>query len=186
MLALRSSGYVLPNTAANQERMEWLATAIRTYKGQASVVQVHGFDDLPPEHLEQLFVEARSRDYQKLLHEAKKVLALSPARRPSGRLNRIRKRLALDEPLISRSDSRMSEVGSGKWSAADFFDFFGSRICAHNPPVTVVISLNGALSAVRNPFLTAKRSDHALGKLLTVSDRRAVGQRVSVLESARQ
>ena len=30
MLALRSSGHVLPNTAANQERMEWLATAIRT------------------------------------------------------------------------------------------------------------------------------------------------------------
>ena len=92
MLALRSSGYVLPNTAANQERMEWLATAIRTYKGQASVVQVQGFDDLPLEHLKQLFVEARSRDYQKLLHEAKKVLALSPSRRPGGRLNRIRRR----------------------------------------------------------------------------------------------
>ena len=92
MLALRSSGYVLPNTAVNQERMEWLATAIRTYKGQASVVQVHGFDDLPPEHLKQLFVEARSRDYQKLLHEAKKILALSPSRRPGGRLPRIRRR----------------------------------------------------------------------------------------------
>ena len=92
MLALRSSGYVLPNTAVNQERMEWLATTIRTHKGQASVVQVQGFDDLPPEHLEQLFVEARSRDYQKLLHEAKRVLALSPARRPGGRLNRIRRR----------------------------------------------------------------------------------------------
>jgi hypothetical protein len=92
MLALRSSGYVLPNTAANQERMEWLATAIRTYKGQASVVQVQGFDDLPSEHLKELFVEARSRDYQKLLHEAKRVLALSPSRRPSGRLNRIRRR----------------------------------------------------------------------------------------------
>jgi hypothetical protein len=92
MLALRSSGHVLPNTAVNQERMEWLATAIRTYKGQASVVQVQGFDDLPPEHLKQLFVEARSRDYQKLLHEAKKVLSLSPARRPGGRLNRIRRR----------------------------------------------------------------------------------------------
>ena len=36
-LPLRSSGYVLPNTAMNQERMEWLATAIRTYKGQARV-----------------------------------------------------------------------------------------------------------------------------------------------------
>jgi hypothetical protein len=92
MLALRSSGYVLPNTAGNQERMEWLATAIRTYKGQASVVQAQGFDDLPSEHLKQLFVEARSRDYQKLLHEAKKVLALSPSRRPGGRLNRIRRR----------------------------------------------------------------------------------------------
>jgi hypothetical protein len=92
MLALRSSGYVLPNTPANQERMEWLATAIRTYKGQASVVQVQGFDDLPSEHLKQLFVEARSRDYQKLVHEAKKILALSPSRRPGGRLNRIRRR----------------------------------------------------------------------------------------------
>jgi hypothetical protein len=92
MLALRTSGYVLPNTALNQERMEWLATTIRTYKGQASVVQVQGFDDLPPEHLKHLFVEARSSDYQKLLHKAKKVLALSPSRRPGGRLNRIRRR----------------------------------------------------------------------------------------------
>lgn len=92
MLALRSSGYVLPNTPANQERMEWLATAIRTYKGQASVVQVQDFDDLPLHRLKQLFVEARSRDYQKLLHEAKKLLALSPSRRPGVRLNRIRSR----------------------------------------------------------------------------------------------
>ena len=92
MLSLRSSGYVLPNSAVNQERMEWLATAIRTYKGQASVVQVQSFDDLPSKHLQQLFVEARSRDYQKLLHEAKKVFALSPSRTPGGRLNRIRRR----------------------------------------------------------------------------------------------
>jgi len=93
MLALRSSGYVLPNSAINQERMEWLAAAIRTYKGAASVVQVLGFDDLPAERLKQLFVEARSRDYQKLLHEAKKLLALPSSRRPTGRVNRIRRRL---------------------------------------------------------------------------------------------
>jgi hypothetical protein len=92
MLALRSSGYVLPNTPVNQERMEWLAAAIRSYKGQASVVQVHGFDDLPAERLKGLFVEARSRDYQRLLHEAKKLLAHSSSRRPGGRLNRIRRR----------------------------------------------------------------------------------------------
>jgi hypothetical protein len=92
MLPLRSSGYVLPNSPVNQERMEWLATTIRTYKGQASVVQVQGFDDLPSERLKHLFVEARSRDYQKLLHEAKRLLTLSPSRRPGGRLNRIRRR----------------------------------------------------------------------------------------------
>lgn len=92
MLALRSSGYVLPNTAVNQERMEWLAAAIRTYKGQASVVQVQGFDDLPVERLKGLFVEARSRDYQKLMQETKRLLALAPSRRPSARLNRIRRR----------------------------------------------------------------------------------------------
>jgi hypothetical protein len=92
MLALRSSGYVLPNTPVNQERMEWLAAAIRTYKGQASVVQVQGFDDLPVERLKTLFVEARSRDYQKLLQEAKKLLALAPSRRPSARVTRIRRR----------------------------------------------------------------------------------------------
>ena len=94
MLALRSSGYVLPNSEINQERMEWLAAAIRTYKGKASVVQVLGFDDLPAERLKQLFLEARSRDYQKLLHETKKLLAMPSSRRPTGRLNRIRRRLA--------------------------------------------------------------------------------------------
>src|SRR5579863_8348470 len=92
MLALRSSGYVLPNSPTNQERMEWLATAVRTYKGQASVAQVQGFDDLPADQLKRLFVDARSRDYQKLLHEAKKLLVLSASRRPVGRLNRIRRR----------------------------------------------------------------------------------------------
>ena len=56
------------------------------------MAQVQGFDDLPTGQLRQLFVEARSRDYQKLLHEAKKLIARSPSRRPPGGLNRIRRR----------------------------------------------------------------------------------------------
>jgi hypothetical protein len=128
MLALRSSGYVLPNTATNQERMEWLATAIRTYKGQASVVQVQGFDDLPADRLQRMFEEARSRDYQKLLHEVKKLLALSPSRRPGGRLNRIRRRFQdlqdIDffenrlrtklENLLAQADESGAQKTSGK------------------------------------------------------------------------
>jgi hypothetical protein len=93
VLALSSAGYVLPNSATNQERMEWLAASIRTYKGQASVIQVQAFDDLPPQKLKQLFVEARSRDYRKLLYDTKKLLALSPGNRPRRQLNRIRRRL---------------------------------------------------------------------------------------------
>jgi hypothetical protein len=93
VLALPSGGYLLPNSLANQEHMEWLATSIRTYKGQASVIDVHGIDDLPAQRLTQLFQEARSRDYQKLLHEAKKVVRLNSAQQTAGRLNRIRRRL---------------------------------------------------------------------------------------------
>lgn len=117
MLALRSSGHILPNTPVNRERMEWLATAIRTYKGQASVVQVQGFDDLPDERLKQLFIEARSRDYQKVLHEAKKLLAISPLRRSGGGMKRIRRRfLELQDidffgnPLRTKIDNLLADA----------------------------------------------------------------------------
>ena len=83
---------MLPNSAANHEKLEWLATAIRNYKGQASVVQVQAFDDLPEQKLKQLFMEARSKDYESLLRDLKKLVALSPARRPAGRLSRLRRR----------------------------------------------------------------------------------------------
>jgi len=127
-LALRSSGHVLPNTAANQEHMEWLAAAIRAARGQASVIKVQDFDDLPAERLTQLFLEARARDYQKLLHEAKKFLAQPAARRPAGQLSRIRRRFleitAIDffesplrgrvEHLLAQADQSDTDPASGK------------------------------------------------------------------------
>jgi hypothetical protein len=73
-LALRSSGHLLPHSPENLERFEWLATAIRKYRGQASVVQVHSFDDLPSEKITALFVEARSRAYESLMRDLKKRL----------------------------------------------------------------------------------------------------------------
>jgi hypothetical protein len=108
----------------NQERMEWLATTIRTYKGQASVAQVQGFDDLPAERLKRLFIEARSQDYQKLMREAKKVLALPRSQRPAGQLKRIRRRLLeiqdidfFESPLRARVEAllaRAEEPETGK------------------------------------------------------------------------
>lgn len=92
-LPLRSSGHVLPNTPANQEKLEWLAQAIRGYKGEASVVQVQAFDDLPDARLRELFIAARTPDYERLLRESNKLLTLSQGRRPQSRLSRLRKQL---------------------------------------------------------------------------------------------
>ena len=132
VLALRSSGYLLPNTAGNQEKLEWLASAIRNYKGRASVVEVRGFDDLSDERLRQMFLAARAQDYERLLRELKKVVALPPARRLAGQLNRLRRRfnevVSLDffacplrvrvESLLAQADepepSKSTRRGKGK------------------------------------------------------------------------
>ena len=70
-LSLRTSGYVLPNTAENMERFEWIAAGIRKHKGQASVAQVKSFDDLPHERLVHLFVAGRNKEYEGLARELK-------------------------------------------------------------------------------------------------------------------
>src|SRR5260370_26537492 len=72
-LALRNSGYVLPNTPVNQERFEWLATAIRGFKGEASVLQVQAIDDLPSDVLKEQFREERKPDYTALIREVQKL-----------------------------------------------------------------------------------------------------------------
>src|SRR6266852_2854812 len=125
-LPLRNSGYVLPNTPATQERLEWLATAIRNYRGQASVVQVQAFDDLPDKRLRQLFVEARSPDYERLLRELRKIVALSHSRRPAGRLSRLRRQFqeveAIDffvSPLRGRVESLLARAEEPESARAD-------------------------------------------------------------------
>src|SRR5712691_7716070 len=71
-VALPGSGYVLPDNSMNQERFEWLATSIRSSKGQAAVAQVCSFDELRDEQIEHMFNEARTCDYQLLEKELKK------------------------------------------------------------------------------------------------------------------
>src|SRR5215472_11336233 len=68
-IALPASGYVLPNSAMNQERFEWLAASIRSSKGQAAVAQVQSFDELGNEQIEQMFTDARTREYLALERE---------------------------------------------------------------------------------------------------------------------
>jgi len=102
-IQLPASGYVLPNNSANQERFEWLASSIRNSKGQAAIAQVASFDELGNEQIEQMFNDARTRDYQALEKELKK---LGKHRRGG------------DETALVRFKRRLQQI--------EEIDFFGS------------------------------------------------------------
>lgn len=90
-LPLRNSGYVLPNTPVNQERFEWLATTIRGFKGEASVLQVRAIDDLPDDALKGKFREERKSDYVQVIRELQSLKSAQPGF--SAQLSRIKKRV---------------------------------------------------------------------------------------------
>jgi len=89
---LGNSGYLLPNNPTNQERFEWLATAIRKYAGEASVVKVQSIDNLSSAQLIGRFTEARAREYQELIRELQKLSSIPPQTRVFGRVSRLRVR----------------------------------------------------------------------------------------------
>lgn len=91
-VALGNSGYLLPNVPANQERFQWLASLIRSHKGEASVVQVQGIDNLPKAQLVERFNEGRARDYQALIKDIDKAAAIAPGRRRMAQLGRVKSR----------------------------------------------------------------------------------------------
>ena len=88
---LRNSGYVLPDGPNNRERLEWLASTIRGFKGEASVLQVRAIDDLPDDVLKGKFRESRKPDYVALIRE---IQSLKPAQSGfSSQLARLKRRL---------------------------------------------------------------------------------------------
>lgn len=115
-LPLRTSGYLLPNTPGNHERFEWLAAVIRKYKGEASVAQVTAFNGLSRETITQLFMEARSKDYEQI------VTALRKRRtHTAGQLAGLRRRyaeiVAIDffkSPLAERVESMLDAAEQGR------------------------------------------------------------------------
>ena len=111
-IPLGNSGYLLPNDSTNQERFEWLAASVRTYQGEASVLQVQSVDNLSPKQIAQRFQEARAADYRALIRELQKFGSLDHATRSSARLNRLRHRFqevaAIDyfpNPLRHRAEA---------------------------------------------------------------------------------
>jgi hypothetical protein len=91
-VSLGNSGYLLPNNSSNRERFEWLATAIRGYHGNASVMEVQSIDNLSGSQMVERFLKARSQDYRELLRELRPYSSVSRANRSPSRLGRLRQR----------------------------------------------------------------------------------------------
>src|SRR5713101_8977746 len=86
---LGNSGYLLPSNAANEERFQWLAAAIRKYGGDASIVHVQGIDNISTAQLKGRFAEARGQEYQELIRQLDEFSALPLEKRAVGRLSRL-------------------------------------------------------------------------------------------------
>jgi len=118
-VALGNSGYLLPNNATTRERFEWLATAIRKYAGEASVVMVQSIDNLSVPQLKARFMEARAQEYQELIKELQKLAAIPRQKQAARRLGRIRGRFQeivevdfFTSPSQRRVDKMLSQFES--------------------------------------------------------------------------
>ena len=118
---LGNSGSLLPNSPSNEERFEWLATAIHKYGGEASVVHVESIDNISTPQLIGRFAEARAKDYQELIREIAKFTSLPPQKQNVGRLSRLRSRFQeiaevdfFESPLQRRVAELLANADAGR------------------------------------------------------------------------
>jgi len=114
---LGNSGYLLPNNPSSEERFQWLATAIRKYGGDASVVRVDSIDNLSGPQLIGRFAEARTREYQELIRELHTFSSTRAEGKGAGRLSRLRNRFQeivevdfFDSPLQKRVQELLEQA----------------------------------------------------------------------------
>src|SRR6266436_8792747 len=118
---LGNSGYLLPSNPVNEERFQWLATAIRKYKGDASIVHVQSIDNISTPQLIGRFAEARAREYQELIRQLQEFSSLSPQKQTVGRLSRLRSRFQeivevdfFDSPLKKRVGELLARADAAR------------------------------------------------------------------------
>jgi hypothetical protein len=118
---LGNSGYLLPGDPASEERFEWLATAIRKYGGDASVVRVQSIDNISTPQLIGRFAEARIKEYQELMREIQKFTARPPQDKSMRRLSRLRSRFQeivevdfFESPLQKRVAELLATADAGR------------------------------------------------------------------------
>ena len=118
---LGNSGYLLPGNPMNEERFQWLATSIRKYGGDASIVHVQEIDNISTPQLIGRFAEARSREYQELIRQLQEFSDMPRPKRAVGRLSRLRSRFQeivevdfFDSPLQKRVGELLAKADASR------------------------------------------------------------------------
>jgi hypothetical protein len=118
---LGNSGYLLPSTPVNEERFQWLATSVRKYGGDASIVHVQRIDNISTPQLIGRFAEARARDYQELIRQLQEFCAMPRPDRSVSRLSRLRSRFQeivevdfFDSPLQKRVAELLAKADAAR------------------------------------------------------------------------
>lgn len=73
-LPLKTSAYLLPDTATHFERFQWLAQQIRDDGGDATLIRVSAIENLSANAVVALFNEARAADYEEVISSTTKLL----------------------------------------------------------------------------------------------------------------
>src|SRR5258705_2172284 len=118
---LGSSGYLLPSNPMNEERFQWLATSIRKYGGDASIVHVQGIDNMSSPQLIARFAESRAREYRELIRQLQEFSDTPRPKRSVGRLSRLRSRFQeivevdfFDSPLQKRVGKLLARADAAR------------------------------------------------------------------------
>jgi len=116
---LGNSGYLLPSDPSNEERFQWIATSIRRYGGDASVVRVESIDNLSPAQLRGRFSEARVNEYQQLIQQIQDLTRHGGSGQNTARLARLRNRFQeiveidfFESPLQARVRELLEQASS--------------------------------------------------------------------------
>lgn len=112
-LTWRNSAYILPRSPANLEKLQWLASEIRKYRGDASVVQITRTEGYLDKQAIALFNEARARDYENFMREIRNALRPIAGRGhagPPGALGRLTRRLTMITALDVFGCSKRKEA----------------------------------------------------------------------------
>lgn len=125
-VSIGNAGYLLPNDSVNREKCEWLASTIRKYQGDASVLRVDSINNLSFAQLAERFNEARVGDYRALIQDLQKYIATPPDRRLNLQALRLRSRFDaivsvdfFDCPLRRRTEQLLERMEERSETLAD-------------------------------------------------------------------